>query len=177
MAGRPFSGSNGYMTATTALGTATLMGATLATAMVAGLLFSFAHSVMPGLGTLGDRDFLAAFQRIDAAISNPWMTLTFLGSPALTLVTLLRHLPGRSQAVPWLVVALVLIVATVIITGAIHLPLNAAIKDAAPALLDANLRSRFEGRWVRWNVVRTVTSTGSLAALCGALFVAGRSAG
>ena len=178
MAGRPFSGSNGYMITTTTLGAATLMCATLATAMVAGLLFSFAHSVMPGLGTLDDRGFLTAFQRIDAAISNPWMMLTFLGSPVLSFVALLLHLPGRSPAVPWLVVALVLAVATVIITGAIHLPLNVAIQDAAPALLDiADLRSRFEDRWVRWNVVRTLTATGSLATLCGALFVAGRSAG
>lgn len=178
MAGRPFAGSNGHMLTTTTLGAATLMGAALATAMVAGLLFSFAHSVMPGLGTLDDRGFLAAFQRIDAAISNPWMMLTFLGSPALTLVALLLHLPDRSQAVPWLVVALVLAVTTVIVTGAVHLPLNAVIQDAGPVLLDgADLRSRFEGRWVRWNVVRTVTSTGSLAALSWALFVAGRSAG
>ncbi|HEX6685787.1 MAG TPA: hypothetical protein VF062_23630 [Candidatus Limnocylindrales bacterium] len=132
MAGRPFTGSNGYMTTTTAFGAATLMGATLATAMVAGLLFSFAHSVMPGLGTLDDRGFLTAFQRIDAAIANPWMMLTYLGSPALTLVALLLHLPDRSQPLPLLVVALVLAGATVIITGAIHLPLNAAIQDAAP---------------------------------------------
>jgi uncharacterized membrane protein len=146
--------------------------------MVAGLLFSFAHSVMPGLGTLDDRGFLTAFRRIDAAISNPWMMLTFLGSPALALVALVLHLPDRSQAVPWLIVALVLAVATMTITGAIHLPLNAAIQDAAPAFLDvADLRSRFEDRWVRWNVARTVTSTGSLAALCWALFVAGRAAG
>ncbi|VXB16105.1 anthrone oxygenase family protein [Nocardioides sp. AX2bis] len=165
-------------TATTTAGTASLLGATLATAMVAGLLFSFAHSVMPGLGTLDDRGFLTSFQRIDAAISNPWMMLTFLGSPVLTLAALLLHLPGRSPAVPWLVVALVLVVATVVITGAIHLPLNAAVQDAAPDLVDsAGLRARFEERWIRWNVLRTVTSTGSLACLAWALFVAGRAAG
>ena len=178
MAGRPFHGSNGYMTTTTTLGAATLMGATLATAMVAGLMFCFAHSVMPGLGTLDDRGFLTAFQRIDAAISNPWMMLTFLGSPVLTLAALFLHLPGRSPAVPWLVAALVLVVATVVITGTIHLPLNAAIQDAAPELpAAADLRSRFEERWVRWNVVRTVTSTGALGALSWALSVAGRAAG
>lgn len=178
MVGRPFRGWNGRMTTTTTLGAATLMGATLATAMVAGLLFVFAHSVMPGLGTLDDRSFLTAFQRIDATISNPWMMLTFLGSPVLTLAALLLHLAGGSPAVPWLVVALVLVAATVLITGAINVPLNAAIQDAAPTLSDAaNLRSRFEARWVRWNVLRAVTSTGSLAALCWALFLAGRSAG
>lgn len=178
MARCPCAGSNGYMTTSTTLGAATLVGATLATAMVAGLLFSFAHSVMPGLGTLDDRGFLTAFQRIDAAIANPWMMLTFSGSPALTLAALLLHLPDRSPALPWLVLALMLTVATVILTGVIHLPLNAAIQDAAPAFLDAaDHRSRFEDRWVRWNVVRTVTSTGSLAVLSWALFLAGRSAG
>lgn len=166
------------MTTTSMLGAATLMGAVLATAMVAGLLFCFAHSVMPGLGTLDDRGFLTAFQRIDAAIANPWMMLTFLGSPALILATLLLHLPDGGAAVPYLGLALALAVATVLITGGVHLPLNAAIQDAAPALPDAaELRHRFEERWVRWNVVRTVTSTGSLAALSWALFVAGRSAG
>lgn len=178
MAGRPILESNGCMTTTTTLGAVTLLGAILATATVAGLLFCFAHSVMPGLGTLDDRAFLTAFQRIDAAISNPWMMLSFLGSPVLTLVALLLHLPGASPAVPWLLVALVLIAATVLITGAIHLPLNAAIQAAAPEFPDAaDLRSRFEDRWVRWNVVRAVTSTGSLAALTGAIFVAGRASG
>ena len=166
------------MTTTTTLGAATLLGATLTTAMVAGLLFCFAHSVMPGLGTLDDRGFLAAFQRIDAAISNPWMMLTFLGSPVLTLTTLLLHLPDRSPAVPWLAVALALVLATVLITGAVNLPLNAAIQDAAPAFPDAaELRSRFEDRWVRWNVIRTGTSTIALGALAWALFITGPAAG
>ncbi len=107
---------------TTVLGTASLIGATSATAMVAGLFFCFAHSVMPGLATLDDGGFLMAFQRIDAAIGNPWMMSTFLGSPLLTLAALLLHLPGRSPAVPWLAVALVLVVVTVLITGIIHPP-------------------------------------------------------
>ncbi|MBK8460485.1 MAG: anthrone oxygenase family protein [Micropruina sp.] len=162
------------MTTTTTLGATTLMGATLATAMVAGLLFCFAHSVMPGLGTLDDRGYLTAFQRIDSAIPNPWMMLTFLGSPVLTLAALLLHLPGQSAAVTWLVVALVLLVTTVAITGAVHLPMNRAVQDAAPEFRDAaDLRSRFERRWVRWNVVRAVTSTGALAALSWALFISG----
>ena len=163
---------------TTSLATGTLVGAVLTTAMVAGLLYVFAHSVMPGLGTLDDRGLLLSFQRVDAAISNPWMMATFLGSPVLTLAALALHLPDRSAAVPWLAVALALIVATVAITATIHLPLNGAVQEAAPALVDAaELRQRFEERWVRWNVVRTVTSTGSLAALTWALFVAGRAAG
>ena len=177
MAGRSFSGSNGRMTTTTALGVATLLGATVATAMVAGLLFAFAHSVMPGLGTLDDRGFLAAFQRIDAAIRNSWMMLTFLASPALTLAALLLHLPGRSPVAPWLVVAW-----SWSGDGPDHWGDPRAFERGGPGrragLPDAaDLRSRFEGRWVRWNVVRAVTSTGALCALSWALFVVGRFAG
>lgn len=132
-----FPASNGYMTTTTTLGAATLMGATLATAVVAGLLFSFANSVMPGLGTLHDRAFLTAFQRVDAAISNPWTMLTFLGSPVLTFAALLLHMPRRSPAAPWLVVALVLVVATVLIpTGRTTLTATSAgahSKEPIPA--------------------------------------------
>ena len=69
MAERMFPGSNGSMTTTTILGGATLLGATLATAMVTGLLFCFAHSVMPGLRTLDDRGFLV-WSTVPASI-NP----------------------------------------------------------------------------------------------------------
>lgn len=71
-----------------------------------------------------------------------------------------------------------LVLATNLITGAVHLPLNAEIKDAAPGFSDAAaLRDHVEARWVAWNVIRTVTATGSLVALCGALFTAGRASG
>ncbi|HSF98364.1 MAG TPA: anthrone oxygenase family protein [Ornithinibacter sp.] len=161
-----------------ALGTAALMGATLTTAMVAGLLFCFAHLVMPGLGTMDDRGYLTAFQRIDAAIPNPWMMLTFLGSPVLTLAALVVHVTGDSPAVPWLGLALVLVAATVVITAAVHLPLNAAVQAAAPQFADAaGMRDRFEMRWVRWNIARTVTSVGALAALSWALVISGRTGG
>lgn len=177
MDGRWFPGSNGCMITTATLGAAVLLGAIMTTAMVAGLVFSFAHSVVPGLGKLDDRGFLTAFYRIDVATSNPWMMSTFLGSPALTLAALLLHLPGRSSVVPWAAVALVLVVATVVITVTIHLPVNTAVRNAAPEFLDtATLRSRFEIRWVRWNVVRAVTSTGTIFALCGALYFSGRAA-
>lgn len=163
---------------TNSLGTVTLVGATVTTAMVAGLLFSWAHDVMPAIGGLDDTGFLTSFRRLDASIENPWMMTTFVGSPLLVVATLLLRLPDRGAVLVWLGVALVLVVATNLITGAVHLPLNAEIKDAAPGFSDAAaLRDRVETRWVVWNIVRTVTATGSLVALCGALFASGRASG
>lgn len=148
----------------------TLIGATLTTGLTAGLLYAFAHTVMPGLSTLGDGHYLRGFQRIDAAVANPWMGLAFLGSPVLTLAALLQHRAVGGWPLLWLSVALVLTLVTVAITAVVHLPLNAQVQAAAPDFADAaSLRGRVEPRWVTWNVIRTATSVGSLAALCLAL--------
>ena len=152
-----------------------LLAATVTTGLVAGLLYVFAHAVMPGLGRADDRLLVAAFQHIDAAIENPWMMVTFLGSPVLTAAALLVDAAGDRVAVPWLVAALALVVATVLVTGRVHLPLNRALHDVDttdPAATAAGRRA-FEARWVRWNVVRTVTATASFAALAAALLVVG----
>lgn len=156
-----------------------LLAATVTTGLVAGLLYVFAHAVMPGLGTADDRLLVTAFQRIDAAIANPWMMATFLGSPVLTAAALVINLgvdlAGDRAAVPWLVSALILVLATVLVTASVHLPLNRALHevDTADPAATAAGRRVFETRWVRWNVVRTVTSTASLTALAVALLVVG----
>lgn len=143
---------------------ATLVGAILSTGLTSGLLYAFAHSVMPGLATLDDTGFVRGFQRIDAAIGNPWMGLAFAGSPVLTLAALLLHLRDGGSALVWLAVALALVLATTTITAVVHLPLNATLQAAAPELADApSLREHFEDRWVRWNIARTITSVGSFA--------------
>lgn len=144
--------------------------AVLTTGLTTGLLYAFAHTVMPGLGTLGDRDFLTGFQRMDAVVQNAWMLLGFLGSPVLTALSIVLSLGQGGPALVWLTVALVLIVATVGITATVHLPLNGAVRAAAPEFADASaLRERFEHRWNTWNVARTVTSAAAFASLCGAL--------
>jgi uncharacterized membrane protein len=155
--------------------TSVLVGATVTTGLTAGLLYSFGHCVMPGLGALDDRAFLTAFGRIDAAISNPWMGLAWAGSPILVLAAVALRVQHRDAAFWCLVAAAGLVVATNVITGVVHLPLNAAVQDAAPAFTDAAaLRERFEARWVEWNVVRTVTSVAATGLLGAALALVGR---
>ena len=66
---------------------------------------------------------------------------------------------------------------TVVITFAVHLPLNDAIKAAGdPDRIDvATVRANFhETRWVAWNVVRTILNTAALCCLLWALVLHGR---
>jgi len=158
---------------TTALQMPVLLAATLATGLTAGFLYAFAHTVMPGLSATDERTYVRAFQGVDRAVSNPWFMLAFLGGPLLLAAALLLSLGDTRTWLwsgVWLGAALALSVATILVTGAVHLPLNREIQDVATDAGPADLaaaRERFEQRWVTWNVVRTATSTGTF--VCAAL--------
>ena len=65
-----------------------LILATFLCSLVAGLVFVFAVVVMPGIGSLNDREFIRAFQVIDGVIQNnqPAFVFVWIGS-AVALVT------------------------------------------------------------------------------------------
>jgi uncharacterized membrane protein len=150
-----------------------LLAATLTTGLTAGFLAAFANTVMPALAGSDDAAFVGTFQALDRAVYNPWFMVPFTLAPLLVAAAaLLALLDGQRRAALLVVAALVLALATVLITGAVHLPLNEEIGDVvlgAGATDLADARARFEQRWVAWNVVRTVTSTGSFTLLALAL--------
>ena len=156
---------------------ATLLAATVTTGMVAGVFALYAHTIMPGLTDTDDRTFVGAFQAIDRAIINPLFMLTFLGALVLTGASgvLLRRDGGG--ALPWVAVAFALYLVTFLITIAVNVPLNDAIKAAGdPDRIDlATVRADFhEARWMAWNVVRAVLNTVAFGCLTWALVLAGR---
>lgn len=149
-----------------------LVPATLGVGLNAGLFYTWSHTVMPALAAAGDREFVDDFQRLDRAVINPWFLTGFLAGPVLTGVALVLQLLDEGPGRWWLVAGLVLQVAVLGITRAVHLPLNAEIQAAGdPAQLSEPrvVRARFEGRWVRWNVVRTVASVAGFGCLLVAL--------
>lgn len=154
---------------------ATLLVATVTTGLSAGLLFGFAGAVMPGLGAASDRTVVEAMQRINVAILNPWFFTAFVGAPVLVATTAALHVPADSRVVlPWVLVALALYLVGLVITGRVNIPLNDRLMAAGdPAhLADSVIRAvreRFEARWVRWNVVRTVAFVAAFGCLCWAL--------
>ena len=132
---------------------AALFAATLTAGLMAGVYGIFALAIMPGLRATDDRTFVAAFAAIDRAIVNPLFMLWFFG-PLLFAAT--AALAG-GDALPWIIAALALSLAVVVITFAVHLPLNDAIKGG---------REQFhEARWVAWNLVRAVLSTAAFGCL------------
>jgi len=138
-----------------------LLAATLTAGLMAGVYGIFALAIMPGLRATDDRTFVAAFGAIDRAIVNPLFMLWFFGPLLFAAAAAL----GGGDALPWIVAALVLSLAVVVITFAVHLPLNDAIKTVGA-------REPFhEARWVAWNLVRAVLSTAAFGLLMWALLV------
>ena len=155
-----------------------LAAATLTTGLMSGLYYSYAISVMLGLSRTDERTFLSAMQQINVAILNPWFFVSFFGALVFTALAAVLHLQADWRAgLPWIVAALVLYLATLLITFGFNVPLNnelAAAGDPERIADLAAVRKRFEASWVRWNIARTVASTAAFGCLIWALVLHGR---
>ena len=155
---------------------AVLVAATVLVGLVAGVMGLYSHTIMPGLRRTDDRTFVGAFQSTDAAIINPWFMAAFLGGLVLTgAAAMLLIRSGSGEVVPWIVGAFVLYLIAVVITMAVNVPLNDALKAAGPPdhIRDlAEVRRNFnEAKWSAWNLVRILISTGAFACLAWALLL------
>jgi uncharacterized membrane protein len=157
---------------------AALIAAVLTTGWTAGVYAIYANAFMPGLAKTDDKTFVGAFQAVDRAIVNPlFLGFGFLGSLLFTLLAGLLSL--GEDAMVWIAVAFVLNLITMIVTGAVNVPLNDALKAAGdPDTIDvAAVRAAFdEARWRTFNALRVVLDTAAFALLAWSLYVTGKAA-
>jgi uncharacterized membrane protein len=147
-----------------ALQGASLLAATIAMGLMAGVFWIYGNAIMRGLHRTDDRTFVGAFQSIDRAIINPLFMATFFGALLLTGAAAALNV-SEEDVLPWTLAAFVLYLAVIVITIRVNVPRNDEIKAATDPDLAA-VRQRFdEARWVRWNNVRAVASTAALACL------------
>ncbi|HTJ31683.1 MAG TPA: anthrone oxygenase family protein [Dactylosporangium sp.] len=153
-----------------------LAAATLLVGLSAGVFFAYSTSVMLALHKVEDRTFIDVMQKINTAILNGWFLTAYVGALLAAIVAVLLHLPaGHRGPLPWLVAAVALYAVAFIVTAALNVPMNNQLDAAGPAAAIADpaaVRRVFEGPWVGWNLVRTVSSAGSLLAMAVALIKA-----
>ncbi len=153
-----------------------LGGAVIAMGLLAGLVYDWSIAVMPALTAADDRTLVDAMQQ---TLDNPAFPLTFLVAGALATVALVQaRRSGSVKTARWIVAGLALYAVAVVVTGAIHIPLNEDLKNAGddPARIEnlAAVRDDFAGPWVAWNVVRTLATTAAFGCLTWALVLHGR---
>lgn len=161
-------------------------GALITTALLAGLYYGWAVSVMPGLARTDDATFVESVQEMNAAILNPAFLVALAGAPALSVAAYVawrrRRGADRSRRVGQLLLAaLALNVAGLLLTVGGNVPLNdrlAAFGDprAAQSVEVAAAREAFEGPWTRRHLLRTALTVGALGALTGAALLDRRAA-
>ena len=144
-----------------------LILAALLCSLVAGFLFAFAIVVMPGIGTLNDREFIRAFQVVDRVIQNnqPVFVLVWVGS-VLALVAAAVLGVGQLDGVHRLTIiiaTLAYVVGVQLPTVTINVPLNNRLQSVNVDTMNEDARraarSDFEPRWNRWNTIRTVVAS------------------
>ncbi|MFJ2868881.1 DUF1772 domain-containing protein [Kitasatospora sp. NPDC087314] len=158
--------------------TLVLVAATVTCGLTAGLFYAYACSVMPALARVEDRTFIEVMQRVNVAILNGWFVLGFVGALLSTGAAVALHLPDDGHhALPATIAALVLYVAAIGVTRSVNIPLNdelAAAGEPERVTDPAGVRSRFEARWVRFNVLRALLCTAALGCLAWALILHGQ---
>ncbi|MGP4018591.1 anthrone oxygenase family protein [Saccharopolyspora sp. 5N708] len=146
-----------------------LVAATVFAGLMAGLFAAFGYAVMPGLREVGDHAFVAVMQRINVAIVNWLFLVLYLGGLVLSALSvgLLWFGPGGA-GLSWAIAGFLLYVVMFVVTVVVNVPLNdelAAAGDVEQIVDPAALRRRFEGPWVRWNLVRAFASTAAFGCL------------
>jgi uncharacterized membrane protein len=158
-----------------------LYAALVTIGLMAGLFYAWDVSVMPGFADLDDRTFVSAMQILVVAIENLAFLLVFVGAFGFTAAAaLLQRRRGQRLTARWIAAALVLYCVALVVTVAVHLPLNHALVDAGDPGQTADLvavRDDFEVPWRVANVVRTVTCGLALVCLGRALSLEGREQG
>ena len=114
-----------------AVSTISLYAALLTTGLMAGLYLAFSIAVMPGIARSDDDTFVAAMRGMNAAILNPVFGLVFGGPLVLGVVAVATRLPDE-EGIGWTAGALVLYVATLVITGVVNVPLNNQLESTEP---------------------------------------------
>lgn len=145
----------------------TLIVAAFLCSLVAGFVFAFAVVVMPGIGSLGDGEFLQAFQVMDRVIQNnqPMFLLVWMGSVVALLASAVLgwgHLDGTGRLL-MIVAVLVYLLGVQLPTVTINIPLNNTVQtleiDGMNQTAQEAARQGFELRWNYWNSVRTVLAS------------------
>ena len=135
---------------------------TTITGLMAGLFYSWSISVTPGIGRLGDREFLASFQAMNRAIVNPVFLVCFLGAAVLLPVCTFMNY-GQSGFWYLLGASLFYIVGITVLTFAGNIPLNNALDKfniaGSSAEQMATFRAQFENRWNTLNHIRSIAAT------------------
>ena len=141
--------------------------ATIFSAIISGLFFSYTFSINLGLHKLSDKTYLIAMQNINREILNPAFYCCFLGAPILLAISTVLFFDIHSPKFYLILAAsLSYIIGVFVITGMRNVPLNNQLASVDLSIASEKsiklMREAFEKPWVFWNLIRTYCSVFTL---------------
>lgn len=139
------------------------VSAVLLTGLLAGLFYGYDCSVIRGLSSLSDEEYIRAFQSINKAILNPYFFLSFMGSLIiLPMATWKSYSEGAPLFHFLLSATIVYTIGVFGITLFGNVPLNDSLEqfDLANSSSDQihKVRQSFEASWNSFHHNRTYAS-------------------
>jgi uncharacterized membrane protein len=134
----------------------------------AGIFFAFSSFIMRALGNLPPAQGVAAMQRINIDVINPWFMAVFMGTAALSAaLAVWTLLDVQAPGAIWrLAGAALYLLGTFGVTIVFNVPLNNRLAKAVPGSPEADaLWRHYLKVWTSWNTVRTLAPAAALAAL------------
>lgn len=150
------------MSGTDLLALLTALGA----ATVGGVFYGFSTFVMKALAQLPAAQGVAAMQRINIVVINPWFMGAFMGTLLLSIACVVVAVMAGSAAL--LAGGLLYALGTFGVTMAFNVPRNNRLARLEAASSDAAAYwPAYVREWTRWNHVRTAAAL--VAAACAVL--------
>ncbi|WP_297795605.1 DUF1772 domain-containing protein [uncultured Eudoraea sp.] len=143
--------------------TIVLVLATLLTGLTAGLCFTWNNAVTPGIGQLVDPGYLRSFQEMNRAIINPIFLIVFFGPFFLHIANIFLFKTSSGTILSLVMASAALyIIGLVAVTIFGNVPLNELLDKTDLMQASAEelklLRDKFEVKWNRFHLIRTVST-------------------
>ena len=144
--------------------TIVLVSAMFLTGLMAGIFFTWSNAVKPGIGKLGDQEYLNALQSMNRVILNGAFLIVFIGAIIAVALVPMFHFHLYPRNIFWLFICILTIywigVFGVTVFG--NIPLNELLDKTNLEIISLEeitaLRSLIEDKWNNFNLIRSISS-------------------
>jgi uncharacterized membrane protein len=142
-------------------------------ALVMGVFWGTWFSLSRTMSQLSPETFLAVGHEMIQNLGTPMSILLPFALLSALITLVLARQEGHAAAFRWVAAGFLLMVAALVITLAVEVPIDNRIETWTAATLPADWRS-IQSRWELWHTVRTFASIAALAAVAIGAVVTGR---
>ena len=145
-------------------------------ALVMGVFWGTWFSLSRTMSQLSPETFLAVGHEMIQNLGTPMAILLPFALLSALITLVLARQEGHAAAFRWVAAGFLLMVAALVITLAVEVPIDNQIEAWTVATLPGDWRS-IQSRWELWHTVRTFASIAALAAVAIGAVVTGRPEG